>query len=358
MDEEQEMDPEILRKLSELGLFSLIIPSEYGGVGLDLTTYCLVIEEMAKVDAATAVTVQCGGTGLRPILLSGSPELKQRIFTETAQKGLIWAFAITEPNAGSDTANITTKAVLKGDHYVLNGRKCFITNAILADYFLVFAKTAPDKGSHGLSAFVVPQGAPGLSLGKKENKMGMRASPTSDLIIEDLEVPVENLVGEENQAFKVLMRTLDGTRPTIGAQALGIAEGALSYALKYVQEREQFGHPIFDFQGVQFMLGEMATKIESARALLYMTTKLYDQENSFISPYAGMSKYWASEVAMEVTTNAVQVMGGYGYMKDHPVERMMRDAKLTQIYEGSNQIQQVVVAKWLSKQGYPIIKNV
>jgi alkylation response protein AidB-like acyl-CoA dehydrogenase len=358
MDEAQEMDAGVLAKCRELGLFSLIIPSEYGGVGLDLTTYCLVIEEMAKVDAATAVTVQCSGTGLRPIMLVGDPDLKRRILTETVQKGLLWGFAITEPGAGSDTANISTRAERRGDRYVLNGRKCFITNATLADYFLIFANTAPGKGSRGMSAFVAPKGAPGLSLGKRENKMGMRASPTADLILEDLEVPAENRVGPENEAFSVLMRTLDGTRPTIGAQALGLAEGALTYALAYTREREQFGRAIASFQGVQFMLADMATKLESARALLYLTTRLYDQDYATVSPYAAMSKLWASDVAMEVTTNAVQIMGGYGYMKDHPVERMMRDAKLTQIYEGSNQIQRVVVAKWLERRGYPLFPGV
>jgi len=355
MDKEQEIDREVIRKCADLGLFSLIIPHEYGGVGLDLTTYCLVIEEISKVDASIGVTVQCSGTGLRPVILAGEHQLKKRVFSETIQNGLVWAFAITEPEAGSDTASIRSRAVRVKDKYILNGRKCFVTNGNLADYYCIFAMTEPQLKSRGMSAFVVPPGSPGLSVGKKEDKMGMRASPTTDLIMEDLEVPAKNIVGAENEAFPILMRTLDGTRPTIGAQALGIAEGALSYALTYANQRQQFGQPISHFQGIQFMLSEMATKVESARALLYMTTALYDQDFPEVSPFSAMSKLWATDVAMSVTTDAVQVMGGYGYMKDHPVERMMRDAKLTQIYEGSNQIQRVVISKWLQKKGYPLL---
>ena len=355
MDEEQEMDPVIISKCAELGLFSLIIPTEYGGVGLDLTTYCLVIEEMAKVDASTAVMVQCSGTGLRPILLAGSQAQKKRIFADTVQKGLLWAFAITEPGAGSDAASVTSRAVRKGGRYILNGRKCFITNGDVAQYYLIFALTGSGPQSRDMSAFVVPAGSPGLTVGKKENKMGMRASATTDLIMEDLEVPLEDRVGKEGEAFPVLMRTLDGTRPTIAAQALGIAEAALAYSLDYAKEREQFGRTLIEFQGLQFMLSEMATRIESARALLYMTTALYDQDHPSVSPYAAMSKLLATDTAMSVTTDAVQIMGGYGYMKDHPLERMMRDAKLTQIYEGTNQIQRLVISKWLQRNGYPLV---
>lgn len=354
MDAEQRMDPDIIRKCQDLGLLSLIVPAEYGGVGLDLTTYCLVIEEIAKVDASVAVTVQCSGTGLRPILLGGGEELKKRLFQQTVQQGLLWGFAITEPDAGSDTAAIRTRAVRQGDEYILNGRKCFITNGGLADWYLIFAMTDPESGSRGMSAFAVPADSPGLSIGKKEDKMGMRASPTTDLIIEDLRVPAGDMVGGENMAFTYLMRTLDGTRPTIAAQALGIAEGALSYTLGYGGQREQFQRPLVEFQGLQFMLSEMATRVESARALLYMTCAMYDRDQPEVSPFAAMSKLWATDVAMRVTTDAVQLMGGYGYLKDHPVERMMRDAKLTQIYEGTNQIQRVVISKWLNKKGYPL----
>jgi len=354
MDEEQRMDPELVGKCAELGLFSLIVPAEYGGAGLDLTTYCLVIEEMAKVDASTAVMVQCSGTGLRPINLSGSPSLKERLFTETVQKGLLWAFALTEPEAGSDAASIRTRARRQGDRYLLNGRKCFITNGDIADYYLIFALTGPEPESREMSAFVVPAGAPGLAVGRKENKMGMRASATTDLIMEDLEVPAEDRVGPEGRAFPVLMRTLDGTRPTIAAQAVGLAEAALAYALAYAKERKQFGRALVEFQGLQFMLSEMATKVESARALLYQTTAMYDRGHPSVSPYSAMSKLLATDTAMNVTTDAVQLMGGYGYMKDHPVERMMRDAKLTQIYEGTNQVQRLVISKWLQRNGYPL----
>jgi alkylation response protein AidB-like acyl-CoA dehydrogenase len=356
MDESQEIDSAILRKCAELGLFSLIVPTEYGGVGLDLTTYCLVIEEIAKVDASVAVTVQCSGTGQRPVLIAGDEELKERLFMETVQNGLLWAFAVTEPGAGSDTAGISTRAERRGDSYILNGRKCFITNGGIADYYLIFAIT--DKSLRGMSGFAVPAGSPGLSVGKKENKMGIRASPTTELILEDLRVPVANRVGAENQGFSLLMRTLDASRPTIAAQALGIAEGAFSYALNYARQRVQFGQPILRFQGLRFMFAEMASKIEAARALLYMTTMFYDRGFPNISPYAAMSKMFASDVAMAVTTDAVQIMGGYGYVKDHPVERMMRDAKVTQIYEGSNQIQRVVISKWLEKRGYPFLTSI
>jgi alkylation response protein AidB-like acyl-CoA dehydrogenase len=353
MDDAQEMDPSILRKCSELGLFSMIVPFEYGGAGLDLTTFCMVIEEISKTDPAVAVTVQCSGTGLRPLLLGGGDELKKRFLTESVQKGSLWAFAITEPGSGSDTASIKTKAVRSGDKYVLSGRKCFITNGGIADFYLVFASTAPKKGSRGISAFVVPAGTRGLSAGKKEDKMGMRASPTTDLILDDVQLPAENRVGEENEGFSLLMRTLDTSRPTIGAQALGIADGALSYAVAYAKERKQFGRAIVEFQGINFLLSEMATKVESARALLYAVTKSYDDGFRSVSPYAAMTKLLASDVAMAVTTDCLQVMGGYGYMKDHPLERLMRDAKVTQIYEGTNQIQKVVISKWLAKNGYP-----
>lgn len=354
MDEAQQMNASLLKKCSELGLFSMIVPFEYGGAGVDLTTFCMVIEEISKVDPALGVTVQCSGTGLRPVLLGGDAELKKRVLTETVQKGSLWAFAITEPGAGSDSGSIKTKAVRSGDKYVLNGRKCFITNGGIADFYLVFASTSPKKGNRGMTAFVLPAGTPGLSIGKKENKMGMRASPTTDLVLDDVEVPVENRVGQEDEAFQVLMRTLDTSRPTIGAQALGIADGALSYAVAYAKERKQFGQAIVEFQGVNFLLAEMATKIESARALLYEVTRSYDNGFGRVSPYAAMSKLLASDVAMEVTTGCIQVMGGYGYMKDHPLERLMRDAKVTQIYEGTNQIQKVVISKWLMRNGYPL----
>jgi alkylation response protein AidB-like acyl-CoA dehydrogenase len=353
MDETQSFKPEIITMLADLGLLSLIVPKAYGGLEVDLTTLCLVIEEISKVDASVGVTVQCNSTGQRPILIAGSEQLKESIFSPAIQKGHLFGFAITEPEGGSDSAAIRSKAEKKGRGYLINGRKCFITNGGIADQYLVFAVTNP-KGHHkGISGFIVEANTGGLSIGKKENKMGLRASPTTDLFFEDMSVPAEKMVGEENEGFNVMMRTLDGTRPTIAAQALGIAEGALSYVLNYSKERTQFGKPLIDFQGIQFMLADMATAIEAARTLTYNATTMYDNGYDSVSPFAAISKLFSSDMVMKVTTDAVQIMGGYGYMKDHPVERMMRDAKVTQIYEGTNQIQRVVIARWLNKRGYP-----
>lgn len=355
MDETQTLKPELITMLGELGLLSLVIPKVYGGLGVDLTTLCLVIEEISKVDASLGITVQCNSTGQRPILIAGSEELKKSIFELAVEEGLLFGFAITEPEGGSDSAAISSRAEKKGPGYLLNGRKCFITNGGIADQYLVFAVTNPHGHRKGISGFLVEANSNGLTVGKKENKMGLRASPTTDLIFEDMTVPVEKMVGKENEGFSIMMRTLDGTRPTIAAQAVGIAEGALNYVLKYSKERTQFGKPLIDFQGLQFMLADMATAIEAARTLTYSATAMYDKGYKNIAPMVSMSKLFSSDMVMKVTTDAVQVMGGYGYMKDHPVERMMRDAKVTQIYEGTNQIQRVVIARWLKKGGYPFM---
>jgi len=357
MDETQSLKPELKSMLAELGLLSLVVPKAYGGLEVDLTTLCLIIEEMSKVDASVGVTVQCNATGQRPILIAGSEELKKSIFRSAMKEGHLFAFAITEPEGGSDSGAIRSRAKRKEDGYILNGRKCFITNGGIADQYLVFAVTRPQGPRKGISGFLVEADTEGLTIGKKENKMGLRASPTTDLIFEDMIVPAERLVGEENQGFSIMMRTLDGTRPTIAAQALGIAEGALSYVLKYAKERTQFGRPLIDFQGLQFMLADMATEIEAAKTLTYYATTLYDKGYDNIAPVAAMAKLFSSDMVMKVTTDAVQIMGGYGYMKDHPLERMMRDAKVTQIYEGTNQIQRVVIARWLKKKGYPFTEN-
>ena len=354
MDEDQYFKPELKQKFKELGLYSAIVPVKYGGMGLDLTSFCLVIEEISKVDAAIGVVIQDHGTGLRPLLLCNDESLKKEIFSNVAKNGISIGFAITEPQAGSDTASITTRAVRNGKNYILNGRKTFITNAGISDYYIVFALTTPEARHRGMSAFLVYGDSPGLEIGKKENKLGLRASPTADLILEDVIVPEKYRIGEENNGFLLLMETLDASRPTIAAQGLGIAEAALEYAIKYADERHQFGKPIIDFQGLEFLIVDMATQIEAARALLYKTTRLYDEGFADVTPYSAMSKLLCTDVAMRVTTDAVQILGGYGCMKDHPVERMMRDAKVTQIYEGTNQIQRVIIGRSIKKKGYPL----
>ncbi len=353
MDETQRFRLELKEKLAGLGLYSAIVPAEYGGMGLDLTGFCLVIEEISRVDASIGVVIQDNATGLRPILLCHDRSLKKEVFSMVVNNGFSIGFAITEPQAGSDTASISTRAVREGEDYVVKGRKTFITNAGISNYYVVFALTDPEARHKGMSAFLVSADSPGLEIGKKENKLGLRASPTADLILEDVSVPGRYRIGEENRGFLLLMKTLDASRPTIAAQGLGIAEAALEYAVKYAEGREQFGKSIFDFQGLQFLIADMATQIEAARALLYKTTRLYDVGFENITPYSAMSKLMCTDVAMRVTTDAVQILGGYGCMKDHPVERMMRDAKVTQIYEGTNQIQRVVIGRSIKRKGYP-----
>ena len=354
MDETQTFRMELKEKFAELGLYAGIVPLDFGGMGLDLTTFCLMIEEISKVDGSMGVIIQDNGTGLRPLLLCKDQRLKKEVFSRVVNHANCVGFAITEPQSGSDSASISTRAVRNGDRYILNGRKTFITNAGISDYYLVFAVTEPGARHKGITAFVVPADSPGLTVGKKENKLGLRASPTADIILEDVEVPVSSRIDEEGSGFSFLMKTLDASRPTIGAQALGIAEGALAYALKYAREREQFGQPIMEFQGLQFMMADMAAQIEAARALLYKTTYFYDDEFENVTPYSAMSKLMCTDAAMNITVEAVQILGGYGCMKDHPVERMMRDAKVTQIYEGTNQIQRVVIMKSLKRSGFPL----
>lgn len=343
---------ELKEEMADQGFFRLIIPKLYGGMELNLTELCLVIEEISRFDASMGVTVQGNTTALRPLLLSAPAEMKEEIFSEMVEKKRVIGFAITETNAGSDSSAIQTSAIFRDRAYTLNGNKCFITNGGVADYFLVFAVTSPNKGYEGISAFLVDVNSKGFSLGKKESKMGIRASPTTDLVFEDVMVPVSRLVGREGEGFLILMKTLEASRPTIGAQALGIAEGALGCATQFARETIQSGKPLIEHQGIQFMLAEMATQVEAARALLYWVTEMYDQHVQPIAHYSAMSKYFASDVAMRVTTDAVQVMGGYGYMRQYPAERMMRDAKVTQIYEGTNQIQRLVIARAILKSDY------
>jgi len=351
IDEKDEYPWDLKEMIAEQGLLGAGIPEGYGGTGAGLASVCLIVEEIAKVSASASLIVAAQELGMMPILLCGSEEQKQKYLPGIADGDKIAAFALTEPNAGSDAGSVKTRAVREGDKYLLSGQKCFITNGSIADVFTVFATTDPKSGLKGLSAFIVEKNYPGLSVGKREHKMGIRGSETTEIIFDNCPVPAENLVGEEGQGFKIAMMTLDCTRPVIGAQAVGIAQGALDYAINYAKQRVQFGKPIASFQGIQFMLADMATKVEAARQLVYKAAFLIEnaQKNNVpareVSRFSSMAKLFASDVAMQVTVDAVQVLGGYGYMKEYPLERMMRDAKITQIYEGTNQIQRVVIAK-------------
>lgn len=342
MDETQEFPDSVRGLLTELGLLTLVVPEAHGGLGSSLTDLCRVIEELARWDASIAVFVQAHATALRPLLLAGSPEQRRAFFGPVVEQGRLFAFALTEPHAGSDAAAIAARAEPAGDDYVLSGRKRFVTNGGIADYYLAFARTGP--GRKGLTAFVVPARSPGLSVGKRENKMGLRASPTTDLFLDGVRIPAAHRIGAEGQGFALLTATLTASRPTIAAQAVGLAQGALDTAVRYAMERKQFGQPIGSFQGIRFMLAEMATAVEAARALLYRAAACHDE--GVPSPaLSAMAKLFASDTAMRVTTDAVQILGGYGYLKDYPVERFMRDAKVTQIFEGTNQIMRLVIAK-------------
>lgn len=353
IDEKDEYPWDLKELFAEQGLLGAGIPEEYGGTGAGLPSVCLIVEEISKASASAALVVAAQELGMMPILVGGSEEQKQKYLPGVAAGDSVCAFGLTEPNAGSDAGGIKTRAVREGDKYLLTGQKCFITNGGIADVYTIFATTDPTRGLKGLTAFIVEKGYPGFSIGKKEKKMGVRGSETTELIFDNCPVPAENLLGKEGDGFKIAMMTLDRTRPVIGAQAVGIAQGALDYALSYAKERVQFGKPIASFQGLQFMLADMGTKIEAARQLVYKAAFLIEDAAangtpaSEISRFSSMSKLFASDVAMQVTVDALQILGGYGYMKEYPMERMMRDAKITQIYEGTNQIQRVVIAKTL-----------
>lgn len=346
-DETHAFPLEIIRKLGKLGLMGIPIPEEYGGAGNDFLSYTLTIEEIAKGCASTAVILAVHTSiGTFPILYFGTEEQKQKYLPKLASGEFLGAFALTEANAGSDASSLQTTAVRKGEYYVLNGTKRFVTNAGYADVYTVMASTDLTRGAHGVTSFLVDKDTPGLKVGKIEEKMGLHGSATSELIFEDAYVPVDNLLGAEGQGFKVAMSILDGGRIGIGAQALGIAEAALEAAIVYSQERVQFRQPIGNFQGIQFMLADMATQIEAAKLLVYQAASLRMAGLPY-SKQASMAKLYASDTAVKVTADAVQIFGGYGYCKEYKVERYMRDAKITQIYEGTNQIQRIVVAKHL-----------
>lgn len=347
IDETDRFPREILRKMGHLGLMGLPIPEEYGGVGADFLSYMLAIEEISYASATLGVILAVHtSVGSFPILYFGSEEQKQRYLPKLTSGEYIGAFALTEPNAGSDAGGIRTRAVLDGDHYVLNGNKVFITNGGEADVYCVFAVTDPKRGNRGLTAFLVDRDTPGFRIGKKERKMGLNGSATAELLFEDARVPVENRLGNENEGFVIAMRLLNGGRIGIAAQALGISRAAFDAANRYVRQRKQFGNDVFQFQGVQFMLADMATKIEASRWLVYHAAQLKEDDKD-CAREASMAKVFSTDTAMSVTTDAVQLFGGYGYVKEYPVERYMRDAKVTQIYEGTNQIQRIVIARHL-----------
>ncbi|MEW6230728.1 MAG: acyl-CoA dehydrogenase [Chloroflexota bacterium] len=347
IDDKGEYPWDMKELLARQDLLALPFPEKYGGTGSDLFTFCLVVEEIAKVCASSSLIVLVQALGSFPILIAGTETQKQRYFPKLASGDWLAAFALTEPGAGSDAAAMKTRAVLEGDHYVLNGSKCFITNAGIAQVYSVFAMTDPHKGVKGISAFIVDADSPGFRLGKIEHKMGIRGSQTGELVFDNCIVPVGNLLGNEGDGFKIAMMTLDKSRPGVGAQAVGIAQGALDYAARYAKERVQFGAPIANLQAIQFMLADMAMQVEAARCLVYEAAARVDAGEKGITMSSAMAKCFAGDVAMRVTTDALQVLGGYGYMKEYPLERMMRDAKITQIYEGTNQIQRLVIARAL-----------
>ena len=344
IDETERFPVENVKKMAKYGLMGIPFAKEYGGAGGDYLSYILAVEELSKACGTTGVILSahvslCAGV----IEAFGNPAQKEKYLPPLAKGEKIGAFGLTEPNAGTDAAGQQTVARLEGDHYVLNGSKIFITNGGYADTFIIFAMTDRSKGTKGISAFIVEKSFPGFSIGKVENKLGIRASSTTELIMENCIVPKENLIGQEGKGFGIAMKTLDGGRIGIAAQALGIAEGALDEAVKYMKERKQFGKPLSAFQGLQWMIADMDVKIEAARYLVYKAA--WNKMNKL--PYsveAARAKLFASEVAMEVTTKAVQIFGGYGYTKDYPVERMMRDAKITEIYEGTSQVQKMVIS--------------
>ena len=344
VDETEKFPIDNVKKMGELGMMGIPFPKEYGGAGGDVLSYILTVEELSKVCATTGVIVSAH-TSLSAGAINdfGTEEQKQKYLVPLAKGEKIGSFGLTEPGAGTDAAGQQTTAVLEGDHYVLNGSKIFITNGGVADIFVIFAMTDKKQGTRGISAFIVEKSFPGFSIGKVEEKLGIRGSSTTELIFENCIVPKENLLGKEGKGFGMAMKTLDGGRIGIAAQALGIAEGAYEEAIKYMKERKQFGRNLGAFQGLQWMIAEMDTKIEAARHLVYKAAWL--KQNKL--PYtvdAARAKLFAAEVAMEVTTKAVQIHGGYGYTKDYPVERMMRDAKITEIYEGTSEVQKMVIS--------------
>ncbi len=349
-DENEEFPMELWKKCGQLGLAGITFPEEFGGVGADYLSYAITVEELSRVDASLGVTISahsslCGN----PIYLFGTEEQKKKYLTPLATGEKLGAFGLTESMAGSDAKGTRTTAVLEGEEYVINGSKIFITNGYYADTYVITAQMDKSKGNRGIAAFIIEKDMPGFSFGKKEKKMGIRSSATYELVFENLRIPKENLLGEEGQGFKIAMTTLDYGRIGIASQALGIAQGAYEQALKYSKERVQFDKTLAEMEVIQFKLADMATEIEAARLLVYQACHMATQHRP-VSKYSAMAKVYASEVANRVTTQVVQIFGGYGYTRDYPVERMMRDAKITEIYEGTSEIQRIVIAANILKE--------
>lgn len=349
IDETGEFPWDLKELFQDMGLLGLSVPEEYGGTDHGHIYTCLAVEEIAKACVSSSLIVQGQSLGWEPVLIGGTREQKEKYGPLVSSGKIVISFGLTESGAGSDAAAMKTMAIKKGGTYIINGSKCFITNGPVCNVVTLFAMTDPGQGIRGISAFVVDTDSPGFSLAKWESKMGIKGSPTGELVFEDVEVPEENRIGEEGRGFKYAMQTLDTSRPVIAAQACGVARGALDEAIKYAKERVQFGKPIAKFQGIGWMLADMAAQIDAARSLTYQAAELidrYDPKQSYLSACA---KLVASDVAMRVTTDALQIAGGYGYMTDFPFERMMRDAKITQIYEGTNQIMKLVISRELLK---------
>lgn len=349
-DQSEEYPWEIIKVIAGSDLFGLFIPEEYGGLGINVLNLCLATEELSRACGGIAVCYAASALGTFPIVLFGNDEQKKKYLPDLAKGKTIAAFAITEPEAGSDASAIKTTAKKEGNHYVLNGLKHFITNGGDAQVYVVIAMTDKTKGARGASAFIVDKDTPGFSFGKKEDKFGIRASSTRELVFTDCKIPQENLLSREGMGFIVTMKTFDMSRPGVAAQALGIAQGALELAVRYAKERHQFGRSISSFQGIQWMLADMATEIEAARGLVYSTARMIDAGVKDVAKASAMSKMFASDTAMKVSVDALQIFGGYGYMKDYPIEKYVRDAKITQIYEGTNQVQRNIIALQLIRE--------
>ena len=349
-DQSGEFPWDIMKILAEADLFAIFVPQEYGGTGGGILDLCIATEELSAACGGIAVCYAASALGTFPIILFGNEEQRKRYLPDLASGKKIAGFGITEPEAGSDASAIKTTAKREGDYYVLNGLKHFITNGGDAQIYTIIAMTDKTKGARGASAFIVEKGTPGFTFGKKEDKLGIRASSTRELIFTDCRIPKENLLSKEGMGFILTMKTFDMSRPGVAAQALGIAKGALDVAVKYAKEREQFGKSISSFQGIQWMLADMATQVEAARGLVYACAREIDAGCKDVGKDSAIAKLYASDVAMKVTTDAVQILGGYGYMKDYPAEKYMRDAKITQIYEGTNQIQRNIIALQLIKE--------